>query len=281
MKVLGNKFREARKKQRLSQTALAAGICTQTTVSKIENRNRCESLDIFYSLCLKLGVAVNDYLAENKEQELERILDEVEVLCIGFKPELGYKMLSNYFVDVSQLPDSLAIKYFYYMGATRTLSMNGFKEALFYLSQAEKLIQKNNIYNIMSTNAIGITYLLSESMEKAQPYFEKANQMLQEFPEDALPAIACGLYYNLAKYYSELKEYQKSIELCDAGIKLSRKEETNIYLDALLYEKAYNEFYLNGTAESYKTAYYFTRFIENQHILGHVIKDMERYDIAL
>ena len=54
MRVAGEKIKTARKKKKLSQAELAKGICTQATISNIENKNVCDSLDIFSSVCLRL-----------------------------------------------------------------------------------------------------------------------------------------------------------------------------------------------------------------------------------
>ena len=281
MKVLGNKFREARKKQRLSQTALAAGICTQATVSKIENKNRCESLDIFYSLCSKLNVKVNDYLADNTEQELESLLDQVEELCNLFNYKEAYERLNNYPVDLEGMATDLAVKYFYYKGTASAIGMENFEDALANLNQAESINRKSDFYSILIINSIAVTYILSEGLEKSQPYFEKTYQMLQEYPQNKLSANAAILYYRLAKYYSKIKAYQKSIELCDKGIQLCKRMNSNLYLDALLYEKAYNEYFLNGSKEGYRIAYYFTDFINHEEMMKYIKQDIAKYKVEL
>ena len=283
MKVLGNKFREARKRKRLSQTALAAGICTQATVSKIENKNRCESLDIFYSLCTKLGILVEEYLVENEEQELTKILDDVEYLCNINKCKEAFELLECYGdKDIVNLSNDLAVRYLYYKGRTSSNGMSYYKQGLAYLNQAKSLSKKTSIYSLLIENAIAATYMLNgEGLKKAQLHFERINQMLQEFSEELLPPIICGLYYNLAKYFSELKEYQKSIDLCNAGIRINKRTNSNVYLVFLLYEKAYNEFYLYGTEEGYRIAYYMSEFINHEYILGCIKKDMNKYNIEL
>nr|OTP47982.1 hypothetical protein A5881_003104 [Enterococcus termitis] len=46
MRIKGDIIRSVRKQKKLSQVTLAAGICTQGTVSNIENKNVCDSLEI-------------------------------------------------------------------------------------------------------------------------------------------------------------------------------------------------------------------------------------------
>ena len=51
VKVAGDKINK-RENLKITQSELANGICTQATISNIENRNLCDSLDIFSSICL-------------------------------------------------------------------------------------------------------------------------------------------------------------------------------------------------------------------------------------
>lgn len=54
VRVAGEKSKQRVKRKKLSQAELAKGICTQATISNIENKNVCDSLDIFSSVCLRL-----------------------------------------------------------------------------------------------------------------------------------------------------------------------------------------------------------------------------------
>lgn len=54
------RFIATRKRLRLSQMALSAGICTQATLSKFENHQQIPALDIMGALCARLGLTLND-----------------------------------------------------------------------------------------------------------------------------------------------------------------------------------------------------------------------------
>ena len=281
MRVLGKKIRERRKEKKLSQMGLAEGICTQATVSKIENKNRCESLDVFSSICSKLSLSVFECLEETNEQEIERILTNVEYLCEQVRHEEAYELIYQYNFDEKLISQTTKMKFLYYRGVTSLLGKSKYEEAKKYLSQGVNIEKQLNIYNILSMNAIGILYQLQENWQQAKVYNEKAYKMVLEFPDDELPAIACKLFYNLAKYYSAIRDYERSIFLCDEGIRLSKKEHTIFGLDVLLYEKAYNEFYLYGTTESYKFAYYFSEFANREGMKKFLEKEFKKYNIKL
>ncbi|MBP2099030.1 helix-turn-helix domain-containing protein [Enterococcus rivorum] len=275
------KVRDSRKKQRLSQKALAEGICTQATISKIENKNRCESLDVFSSVCSKLGLIVSDCLEKSNEQELEKILDDVESLCEQMEHRQAYQLLKKSDINSDLISDDLKIKYLYYKGSTCLLTEFNYKQAMIYLNQGIKIIKKPTIYNLLSMNAIGISYHLQGKMNQAREYHEKAYEMIGQLFVDKLPRVACRLFYNLAKFYSECRDYERSIQLCNQGIELSKELNFTFNVDVLLYEKAYNEYHLNGTIEGYKIAYYFTDFMNHKVLMEIIKKNMKEYNIQL
>lgn len=279
MRVAGEKIKTARKKKKLSQAELAKGICTQATISNIENKNVCDSLDIFSSVCLRLDLQVEECIEGSSEKKLESLLNKVEELCFYFKHDEAYDLLKDYPDDIESSNRILETKFFYYKGITSLLGKKNNSEALFYLHRGSEISRDINIYNILSMNAIGILYELEDDIEKAKVYYDKSLQLLSEFKLD-YPLEQCRIYYNTAKFYSLIKDYAKSIELSDKGIEINRTHSSIYSLD-LLYEKAFNKQMLGLDAvEDYRIAYYFTRFFENKKLLTYIEKDMQEFNIS-
>ncbi|BDQ62172.1 hypothetical protein EfsSVR2332_22500 [Enterococcus faecalis] len=91
----------------------------------------------------------------------------------------------------------------------------------------------------------------------------------------------CRIYYNSAKFYSEMKDYQKSVILSEKGIQICRDKHSIYLLDYLLYEKAFNKQMLGeDTADDYRQAYYFTQFFGNTEVLQYIEKDMKAFNIS-
>lgn len=57
-----------KKTKKLSQVTLAAGICTQGTISNIENKNICDSLEILDAICKRLNLSLESVLDDNEEK---------------------------------------------------------------------------------------------------------------------------------------------------------------------------------------------------------------------
>lgn len=117
-------------------------------------------------------------------------------------------------------------------------------------------------------------------MRKAQVYYEKSLQELEQFKLECF-LERCRIYYNSAKFYSEMKDYQKSVILSEKGIQICRDKHSIYLLDYLLYEKAFNKQMLGeDTADDYRQAYYFTQFFGNTEVLQYIEKDMKAFNIS-
>lgn len=281
MKVSGEKIKIARKAKRLSQAELAKGICTQATISNIENKNVCDSLDIFSSVCLRLDLQVEDCIENSSEHKLESMLNKVETLCNLVKPEEAYSILNSYTSNITTSNYVLETKYFYYKGVTSLLGKNNSSEALFYLHRGSEIDREINVYNILSVNTIGILYELQNDLRKAKVYYDKSLEMLGNFTLE-IPTQVCKIYFNSAKFYSLIKEYKISFELCIKGIELNKKYNTNYVLDMLLYEKAFNKHMLDNNAEEdYRVAFYFAKFFGNEHLVSVINNDVREFNYSL
>ncbi|MBP2099029.1 helix-turn-helix transcriptional regulator [Enterococcus rivorum] len=281
MKVAGEKIKIARKEKRLSQAELAKGICTQATVSNIENKNVCDSLDIFSSVCLRLDLQVEECIENSNEHRLENMLNKIENLCDVFKYKEAYTMLNDYKEDISTSNYILETKFFYYKGVTSLLGAKNNSEALFYLHRGSEIDREVNVYNILSVNTVGTLYVMQGDLRKAKVYFDKSLELLGRFTQD-IPTQVCKIYYSSAKFYSLIKDYSKSYELCIQGIDLNKKYNTNYSLDKLLYEKSFNKYMLDKNAEEdYKAAYYFAKFFGNDKLISVIKKDIEEFNYSL
>lgn len=178
MKVAGDKIKQARKLKKITQSELANGICTQATISNIENRNLCDSLDIFSSICLRLDLEVEECMMISEEKKIENLLNKVEDLSLRLFHLEAYKLLQEVPEGLILSNNELTTKLLYYKGITCLLGKKDKAEALFYLYRGAEIDRKVNIYNILSLNALGTLYELEKDMRKAQVYYEKSFYLL-------------------------------------------------------------------------------------------------------
>ena len=92
------KFIQIRKAQKLSQTDLCHGICTQSTLSKFENNGQVPSLKILNQLCDRLHIEVGYIINRSDEQRITQLLFDADFAFINF----DYTKILNLLSEVSE-----------------------------------------------------------------------------------------------------------------------------------------------------------------------------------
>ncbi|MGX7245655.1 helix-turn-helix domain-containing protein [Enterococcus quebecensis] len=275
MRIKGDIIRLVRKQKKLSQVTLAAGICTQGTVSNIENKNVCDSLEILDAICKRLNLSLESVLDDNDEKKLTSLLNQVEELCNTFKHKEAYSLLKETTINVSDFQNKeLEVRWFYFMGITNLLGFNNTTDSLFYFYRADELGDSNSIYAILSVNSLGIVYEMANELDKAQVYYEKSIDMLRKMTIK-VPIEATKIFFNTAKFYSLTKNYKTAYDLASEGMALNRSYQSLYMLDLLAYEVAFNNFMKspNLTAPDFSSAKAFATFNNNQSLLNVIKKD--------
>jgi len=114
MKILGTKLKEIRKANGLSQAELAAGICTQATISLIEKKGQVPSTKILLSICQRLGVPMTMVIA-NETDEVHELLDKVQGLLFDGDFKQGEIVIQA--ISIHELVSADDYKrYYYYQG---------------------------------------------------------------------------------------------------------------------------------------------------------------------
>lgn len=89
--VKGNLIKDRRKQQKLTQKELASGICKQATISNIESRNYCYSIEILSLICSRLNLQINDVIIQSEEVQIRNKLNDVQKLCNVWKNDEALK----------------------------------------------------------------------------------------------------------------------------------------------------------------------------------------------
>ncbi|MDA9471794.1 helix-turn-helix domain-containing protein [Enterococcus sp. 5H] len=277
MKIKGDIIRSVRKQKKLSQVTLAAGICTQGTVSNIENKNVCDSLEILDAICKRLNLSLESVLDDNDEKKLTTLLNHVEELCNTFKHKEAHALLKESSINVADFQNKeLELRWFYFMGITNLIGFNNTTDSLFYFYRADELGDSNSIYAILSVNSLGIVYEMADELDKAKVYYEKSIAMLKKMTI-TIPIEATKIYFNTAKFYSLTKKYDLAYDLALQGMALNRSYQSLYMLDLLAYEAAFNDFMRSTdlAVPDFSSAKVFATFNDNQSLLN-VIADDEK-----
>lgn len=289
MIILGAKLKEIRKSQKLNQTQLAEGICTQVTISNIENKNQVPNMRTLAKICNKLKIKIEDIcVLEEDYTDLNTSFKEIDQLCNKSKHLEAYDSLSQ--IDTKSLTNERDKKrYNYYSGIISLIAFKDYEKALYYLNLG-LLLNRNmkvTFTDILITNSIGIAYYKKGEPDSAAPYFEQSLKDIEEMTEfdegEELKLIK--VLYNTSKFYSGIGEFQKAIDLCNNAHEIITSLNTTYCADVIYYEKGYNLYrldkslYQEDISKLYFLALAYGITNRNNKLIETIQENLNNYDI--
>ncbi|WP_317942802.1 helix-turn-helix transcriptional regulator [Carnobacterium maltaromaticum] len=290
MMLLGDLIKAKRLENGLTQAELAAGVCTQASISNLEKNQRIPPLMTLLAIGNRLNLnfdELSDYAIE-QENPASDVFNRVRTLRKQFKLKEAYDLI------IEELPlDKLKTyhkkkQYYYYLGITGLLGYNKVAEAHYNFNLALSSESEPNLdfYDILTINGIGLAYYFESEEEKARTYFEKSLVQLDKFMSQIVSLDESieitKLYYATAKFYSEIKEYSKAVDLCSLGIQVQLDQHVNYELEMLYYEKAFNLAKLNKKSEAEECYYYATalaKIAKNKITLDAIKRDVAEFEL--
>lgn len=207
------KFVQQRKRMGLSQAELCTGICTQSTLSKFENKGRIPSVKILEQLCQRLEIS----LGELSEQELaprphrRTTLDQAEHFLLGERFPLAIKALHQ--VKEQELKSGKAqMQYYYLKGMIDTLTSNQTATTMFNFTQIlDKLDEEHQtVFSQLAYLGCGILYARKNRLGNAEFFFTKVIGYLERTvaKETNLDDLTNTQYARLVMMSYYVAEYQ-------------------------------------------------------------------------
>ena len=287
---IGAKIKSKRLAKKLTQAELAADICTQATISNLENKDRLPTISVLLKITDRLDMEFSEVYAytSGKSANHTQIYQKIRDLCRIQKHQEAYDLITTT-IQLDQLETNSDIKrYYYYLGITGVIGYGKISDGIYYFNQAlsKKENEQIDYIDISALNGLAIAYDIKNEDDKALNYYQQSLTKLEALPlliESIKDKIEIAkVYYNTAKFYSKIEDYYKAVELCTLGIKILRNQNLTYYLDYLLYEKGFNLMHIKKIDEAEK--YYLYALIladihKNQHILDVITNDVKLYRI--
>lgn len=288
MIILGEKIKEVRKRKKLTQKEVAEGVCTQVTISKIENKNSIPNMRILTKICDRLDIKINEViLSEEDSNENYDSLKEIRELIRLYKFNQAETLLNQ--LNEEKLTNNYEKKlYYYYKGKLLSGFRKKFEEGLSFLNLALLIQNDSQAYKILDaliTNTVASLYFQKKEIEKSRIYFNKSLEELEktDFVSDSDYTIASKIYYNNAEFYSEINDYYKALEFVEKGIELALEIKLIERLDRLYYEKAFNLAKLDKNVEAeknYLISMGFAQVNQNSVIVAVIKEDLNEFDLS-
>lgn len=253
---VGTRIREERIRKKLSQEELCYGICSVSTLSRIENGIQKPSLKVEEALLEKLGCCTDNLVFYASEEEAKKHRLEVDMgFLLMHKMSIEekikeYRKLMSY----NDASTNLERQHFLMVQSTHDLNENKLPLEVIYANLEEALLmtipnfRTRELYSIhlMTLAEINILNNMSVVLYRMEntgiamkymyflvDYLEKGSVSV-----DVTKKKYPMLLYNLAKMETKIGDYGCANVLCDKGIAFCKQYGNLVPLAELYYYKA-------------------------------------------
>lgn len=214
MMITGSLIRNARREKGLSQVQLAEGICTQATISSIENQNACTSFDILAKLCRKLDLRITD-VARNSRYG-DKVFSYIEDDMRNHLYADANKHIDQ--IDSKKL-DSRCMKGKYHCcrGFIELYINDDIEEAIynFNLQLTQYSTDKSTFYEAWLNLGIGLAYQKLGKLCRAESFIDSSSKILSKVKKEGKHTMIAivDLYVDIIAAYAELGKHQRALTL--------------------------------------------------------------------
>ncbi|AYW48872.1 hypothetical protein C7K38_11070 [Tetragenococcus osmophilus] len=259
----------------MTQSELAQGICKQAAISNLENNNISININALQQICERLELTLNDIFIETEQKQLKEKLNLVEKFCMVSKNEKAKQVIDK--IDINSIKDaSLRSKAEYYYALLEYLITGQDEAAFFYFNKILSNTSSSDLYNILANNGLGIIFEGKKSFKFAESYYDKSLHSTRELKKTPLNLVQ--IFYNSARFYSSINDYDTAISLCEEGISINKTYQSTFQLEYLLYEKAFNSYKLDKPEyiSIFKRAKDVAMFNNNEYIVDVINDDLNK-----
>ena len=251
----GNVIREVRRRKKISQEELAYGICSVSTLSKIESSLQNPNRKTFEAIMNRFGEPICIYNIPLTENELKRSNIEREITSrVATGNSEIFDLLDEYKQCGPEM-DPLEKQFYLYnlafykedMGEDPKTVLNLHVQALkltmpFYKTGSlleNQLLTFDEI--IILNNIARITYDLGKKVEAIRLLLGLTDYMEKEHIDREEKAKKYPmLLYNLSTWLGQNKQYREANDLCDRGIDCCVQYGKLTHFPLLIYNKGYS-----------------------------------------
>lgn len=236
---------EQRKKMGLSQKQLAEGICTQVTISKMENQGIAPTTTLLVKLCDRLHLTLNDLFSQYSNTNHFHtctVLHEVTEALDTHHYDQARVALDQ--LTEEEIHEEAKDTFYYLRGTVSLYITHDLTDAQFYFNRVIDRVSftskdTSNIPYLMSMSNLGLIYYISHKPKLAKHYFDQVVQLLLKYPKAPVSPGLIRVKTTLAKFYCIAGELKLSQQFIDEALEDIRINNPAPYQQALLYLKAY------------------------------------------
>lgn len=270
---LGQLIHQQRLNKQLTQSELAAGICTQNTISKIEKKNLPPTIPILIKICTQLGLTLNELFTEFNA--LDTASDEgvisAEVALLAGDSGPAAALITDIDFKATEHPYP-AIFFFF----------NGYLSYLDHQSELQIFSAYNSFTAAIGDDTSTLKLLLNTGMgliyqeageELADFYFNNNINFINQLDHINVIDVQRVLFASrhTAAYMINQHRIDAAIEFLTKALKLSQKNQIIKQVDHLYYLRARaRQQSGRDYAEDRETALVFAKYLKNNALIAKI-----------
>ena len=282
---LGLEVKRLRKARKLTQNQLAAGMCSQSEISRIEAGEFFPSIDLLYLIANQLQLPINyffEVLTYEQAEETKVIKNEIWAMS----STKNYKELLHYIEKL--LPQEIT-----YHPETKKFLLWQKHLAAYYLNRLDadncitelllllrkKLPTMDNLLDLHIKNSLANVYAENQN-------FSESIKIYQSILDENLNTTEANnlkikVIYNFGKLLYVQKDYSSSLHYTNQGIVLSIETTNMSLLGQLYYQKGSLleelSFSYEEIADSYKKAQIFFEMLDLKIYTNILVENKAHY----
>lgn len=184
-KIKGELVRDCRQNLGMSQTALAEGICTQATVSLIEQKNKMPKMPTLIALARRLNLDVEELIVRDLSENEEQIAKAEDAL---HQYQFGKALHTLNQIKVSKLTDvGLRQRYHYLLGGLYLFSSQNVQKAMEQFSAILAIANRREVTVpvTLAKLGLGVGFARMGQSEQTGIYMHEVKDSLTKLRLDA------------------------------------------------------------------------------------------------
>lgn len=259
---VGEKIKQERKKQGMTQKELCDGICSQAEISKVENGKNSPTIDLLQSICKRLRLPISSFF---EDEQVSQKLNEMDQKMLRHFREKSYTEMSR---DLKQFAESSSAFEIQFLVQYHGILLEHEKgnidfrtciSALLQLVSKEKLVDRSFLLYTRIQMAIAVLYTNQEEYQHADQIYDELINMSYQTRE--YKKIRMKIIYNYVRNLYRMKRFEDGFREVEKAISESKQMQDLTYLGHFYYQKGFLLESLNASEseikESYTIAYAF------------------------
>lgn len=242
---IGETLKKLRQDRQLTQKMLAANICAQSVISRVENNEELPNVIVLHQICERLNITV-DQLMLSEQKKMSQLNVHFQGIYYHFI-QRNYEKV-NKLLEEPKLLETLYLEtdlqlYYYYLGSCEffveknyAAAIQSLRKGLSYTYNQDKA--RVSTIEVQMMSCMGYVFKVSGQKEKALRELQKSYQFVEKLPRERKTFELIKVYYHYGEILYEEQGNSEALKVVSEGLSLVQQFCSYYYLEEL--------YHLNG-----------------------------------